>query len=86
MTIVMAPIKQVNVSEFKAVCLRLLEEVRRTGQPIEILKNGKPLAIVNPVPSVSRKNTFGCLKHTVTGSQGDLISPVVAADEWEVLR
>ena len=26
---------QVNVSEFKAVCLRLLEQVRQTGEPIE---------------------------------------------------
>ena len=32
--------KQISVSEFKAVCLGLLEKVRQTGEPIEILKNG----------------------------------------------
>lgn len=77
--------KRINVSEFKAVCLRLLEEVRQTGQPVEILKNGKPLAVVHPPPTASRKNAFGCLKSSLTGPVGDLISPLNERD-WDVLR
>jgi prevent-host-death family protein len=84
MTIVM--MKQVNVSEFKAVCLRLMEEVRQTGEPIEILKNGKPLVVVTPAPAADRRNSFGCMKHRLTGPVGDLLSPVVDESEWEVLR
>jgi prevent-host-death family protein len=76
--------KKVNVSEFKAVCLRLLEDVRQTGQPIEIVKNGKPLAIVLPPPSANRKAAFGALRSTLAGPVGDLISPLES--EWEALR
>jgi prevent-host-death family protein len=78
-------LRQINVSEFKAVCLRLLEEVRQTGQPVEILKNGKPLAVVHPAPITSRKAAFGTMRSTLIGKVGDLVSPLDECD-WEVLR
>jgi prevent-host-death family protein len=78
-------VKQINVSEFKAVCLRLLEDVRQTGQPIEILKNGKPLAVVYPPPVANRKAAFGSLRLTLAAPVGDLISPLDES-EWEALR
>ena len=77
--------EQINVSEFKAVCLRLLERVRQTGEPIEILKNGEPLAIVYPPPSKGRKSAFGALHSTLPRPAGDLIEPVAQGD-WEVLK
>lgn len=78
--------ESINVSEFKAVCLRLLEQVRQTGEPIEILKNGQPLAVVHPPPPApNRKASRGSMKHTLTGPVGDLISPIEDQD-WEVLR
>jgi antitoxin (DNA-binding transcriptional repressor) of toxin-antitoxin stability system len=76
---------KVNVSEFKAVCLRLLEQVRQTGQPIEILKNGQPLAIVHPPPAQGRKAAFGAMASSLRAPSSDLISPV-AHDDWEVLE
>ncbi len=76
---------QINVSEFKAVCLRLLEQVRQTGEPIEILKNGELLAIVHPPPSKDRKKSFGAMKGTLLGPVGDLITPVEGI-EWDALR
>jgi prevent-host-death family protein len=39
----------INVSEFKAKCLALLDEVARNGEGIVILKRGKPVARVVPV-------------------------------------
>lgn len=77
--------KRINVSEFKAVCLGLLEDVRQTGQPIEILKNGKPLAVVHPAAPASRKAAFGALRGSLVGPVGDLISPLDSS-EWEALR
>ena len=77
--------EQINVSEFKAVCLRLLERVRQTGEPVEILKNGKPLAVVHPPAARGRKAAFGALKGTLRGPLGDLVQPVAEA-EWEILR
>jgi prevent-host-death family protein len=40
--------RSIPISEFKAKCLRLVEEVRRTGEPIELTKRGKAVAVVNP--------------------------------------
>ena len=74
--------ERINVSEFKAVCLRLLEDVRRTGEPIEILKNGKPLAIVHPPESEDRRKALGAMKHTLRGPVGDLVTPLADID-WE---
>jgi prevent-host-death family protein len=77
--------KQVNVSEFKAICLRLLEDVRQTGQPIEILKSGKPLAVVHPPPVANRKAAFGALRSSLAAPVGDLVTPLDER-EWEALR
>lgn len=77
--------KQINVSEFKATCLGLLEQIRQTGEPIEILKNGEPLAIVHPASPRSRKGAYGALKTTLRGPLGDLTQPVEGL-EWEAIK
>ena len=47
--------KQVAISEFKAKCLALLEQVRRTRNPIRVTRFGKPIAdIVPPRSTVDR--------------------------------
>ena len=74
----------VNVSEFKAVCLRLLEDVRETGEPIQILKNGQPLAIVYPPPVAMGRAPFGVMRDTLAGEIGDLVTPLDEI-EWEAL-
>ena len=40
--------QEIAISEFKAKCLALLEEVSKTKQPIRITRHGKPLAEVVP--------------------------------------
>ena len=40
--------KTVSVTEFKAHCLRLLDEAQKTGEPIEILKRGRSIATILP--------------------------------------
>jgi prevent-host-death family protein len=36
--------REINASEFKAKCLAILDEVAQTGQPVTILKRGRPIA------------------------------------------
>jgi len=38
--------RQISVSEFKARCLGLLDEVATTGEPIVVTKRGTPIAQV----------------------------------------
>lgn len=78
--------ERVNVSVFKATCLRLLDRVRETGEPIEILKNGKSLAVVQPPALKEAKAAFGARKAALfTGPLGDVVSPA-GESAWEVLR
>ncbi|HEY4762441.1 MAG TPA: type II toxin-antitoxin system Phd/YefM family antitoxin [Candidatus Sulfotelmatobacter sp.] len=40
--------KEVAISEFKAKCLAILEEVQKTRKPIRVTRFGKPVAEVIP--------------------------------------
>ena len=59
--------KTIGAAEFKAHCLRILDEVQRSGESVTITKRGKPVAEVKPVAQPSRAKTlFGALKGSVT--------------------
>ena len=78
--------QEVAISEFKAKCLAILEQVRATKKPIRITRFGKPVAEVVPSTAViDREKWFGSMKDT-TRITGDIISPANDEDEWEVLR
>jgi prevent-host-death family protein len=57
---------------FKAECLKLMDEVARTGRVLVITKHGKPVAQLTPVPADSA-SLFGYMKSTVT-IEGDIVS------------
>ncbi len=76
---------EVSISEFKAKCLALLEQVRKTREPIRVTRHGKPVAeIVPPTPTVDRSKWIGSLKDSMI--LGDIISPATDKDEWEAER
>jgi prevent-host-death family protein len=65
---------KVSASEFKAKCLRLMDEVKARGAEIVITKHGKPVAKLVPY----REKTsvvFGFMKNSVTIVE-DVISPI----------
>ena len=73
----------INASEFKAKCLSILDEVKRTGEPVTILKHGRPVAQL--VPAVQVKSEYP--QANLLGSvriQGDVIKPVLPAEAWKV--
>jgi len=77
---------EVPISEFKAKCLALLEQVRLTREPIRVTRHGKPVAeVVPPSPVMDRKSWLASIKGTAT-IKGDIISPAHDRDEWEMLR
>jgi prevent-host-death family protein len=80
------PMEEVSISEFKAKCLALLEQVRKTKKPIRITRHGKPVAeVVPPTPSADRTKWIGSMEGKME-ILGDIISPAADEDEWEVLR
>jgi prevent-host-death family protein len=74
--------RTVKASEFKAKCLRLMDEVAATGEPLVVTKNGKPIAQLGPV-SRQRKSLWGLHKGQIE-ILGDIIEPIDV--EWEVNR
>jgi prevent-host-death family protein len=77
---------EVAISEFKAKCLALLEQVRLTRQPIRITRHGKPIAeVVPPSPVEDRSAWMGSMVGKME-ILGDIISPAADEDEWEALR
>lgn len=41
--------RMIGAAEFKTHCLRILDEVERTGEPVTITKRGRPVVEVKPV-------------------------------------
>jgi prevent-host-death family protein len=78
--------REVAISEFKAKCLALIEQVQKTKQPIRITRFGKPVAEVVPSTVVmDRQAWFDSMKDTFE-ILGDIVSPAIDEDEWEMLR
>ena len=72
----------IKASEFKAKCLKIMDEVAETGETVVITKNGIP--ITELVPAKRRPETlFGAMKGSVT-YMGDIVSPI--GGEWEAER
>jgi len=76
---------QMGASEFKAKCLAILDEVRRTGEPVTITKHGRPVARVVPAVAEDVAHPQDTLKGTVQ-ILGDVLEPVLPAEAWEAER
>ena len=70
--------RTMKASEFKAKCLRLMDEVAEHGEEIVITKNGKPVAKLAPYRQ-KPKMPFGRNRENIR-ILGDIVSPMPA--EW----
>lgn len=75
----------VNISKFKATCLALLDKVKRTGQPILVIRRGEPIAQVIPPPPPQKPESWLGAFQSTGKIVGDVISPVLDESDWEVL-
>jgi len=71
--------KEIPISKFKATCLAVLEDVRRTRRPVRVTRFGKPVAEVVPPKDQDRKSWFGCMEGTGE-IVGDIVGPM--GDDW----
>lgn len=77
--------RTIAAGEFKQHCLRLLDEVDESGEPIVITKRGRPVAELTPVTSQRNGDWLGSMEGRGE-ILGDLVAPAADLDEWEVLR
>jgi len=80
------PIREVAISEFKAKCLALLEEVRKTRTPLRVTRRRKAVADVIPaVADTGEADWIGSMSGEMEIT-GDIVSPVVEIHEIEALK
>lgn len=68
--------------EFKQTCLRVLDQVRETGEGVVITKRGVPVARLVPVEISA--GWLGAMQGTATMAD-DLIAPATPPGEWSAL-
>jgi prevent-host-death family protein len=74
------------ISKFKATCLAVLEQVRKTGRPLRVTRFGKPVAeIVPPTPSPLTRNWLGDMRGTAR-IVGDITGPSSELVDWEAAK
>jgi len=78
--------KTMGAGEFKAKCLRVMEEVRKYRTPVLITKKGKPVAKLVP-PDEPTKSVFGCMRDKIK-IIGDVENTAVfpPIEEWDMHR
>jgi prevent-host-death family protein len=78
--------EEIAISKFKATCLSVLENVRKTRKPVRITRFGKPVAEIVPPSASARPETWlGSMAGTAR-ILGDIISPASDEEDWDALR
>ncbi len=76
----------VNVTEFKAKCLAMLNDIGERGGTITITKRGRPLATVGPARQPAWKSPEGALAGKIAVDELDEILNRDISELWEALR
>lgn len=76
--------RTIAAGAFKARCLAIMDEVRRTRIPVVITKRGQPVAQLAPLPPPGDP-VFGRLRGKVE-ILGDIEAPAIPANAWTGLK
>ena len=79
-----AGVRTIKASEFKARCLKLMDEVADNGAEIVITKNGRPVSRL--IPYRKKPDTLFGIDRGKLEIHGDLDEPLVVAWEAEAGR
>ena len=76
--------KKIAAGEFKSRCLKIMDVVQSTREPVLITKKGR--AVARLVPGDEPSDDFlGKLAGTMK-IVGDITQPIEEADSWDALR
>jgi prevent-host-death family protein len=84
MTIVISGVgmeKYMKAGEFKARCLKVMDQVQKTGRGVIITKRNVPVAQVVPIKA-EKQSMFGCMKGTVKIKK-NIVKPI--EEQWDAL-
>jgi len=72
---------QVTATEYKHNALKLLEQVRVSGEAIQITKRGRPIAKLVRADEDVPKRVLGKFQGDVT-IIGEIVGPIVDLEDW----
>ena len=75
-------VRTITASEFKAKCVKIMDEVAESGERVVITKRGKPVAELSQAREL-RSPIFGSLRHTMK-IIGDIEAPLDV--EWDAMK
>ena len=76
----------ISISEFKATCLKIIDQVKNTGMSIIVTKRGEPYALVTRPPVPENNQTWIGSYRDQIEIIGDILEPVVDENEWDALK
>ncbi|HTC95680.1 MAG TPA: type II toxin-antitoxin system Phd/YefM family antitoxin [Terriglobales bacterium] len=78
--------EKIAISEFKAKCLAVIDQVNKTKKSVVITRRGEPIAELIPAAAkVKRKEWLGSMKDTFE-IVGDITESVIDMNEFEAYR
>jgi prevent-host-death family protein len=78
--------KTIGAAEFKAACLRIIDEMNRDGEPVIVTKRGKPVAVLSPVATDKKPvSIWGAMRGTVL-RYDDPFAPATDPNDWDAVR
>jgi prevent-host-death family protein len=76
--------KTMPAGQFKARCLKIMDQVKSTREPVVITKKGRPVAKLVPAEEAS-DDFLGKLSGTMK-IVGDITQPLEDPEDWNALR
>ena len=73
--------REIPISKFKATCLAVLADVRKSRVPIRVTRFGQPIADIVPPIAASKQSWLGCMRGSVE-IYGDIVGPIHAFRGW----
>ncbi len=73
--------KIVAATQFKAQCLRVIDQMNRDHEPVTITKRGRPVAMLTPIAASGSRPIVGALRGSVL-RYDDPFSPVGEPGDW----
>jgi antitoxin (DNA-binding transcriptional repressor) of toxin-antitoxin stability system len=75
------PVRTVSATQFKAQCLRLIEDLRGDPSPVTITRRGRPVAVLRRFEEDVGQPFLGKLQRSVF-RYDDPLAPAASPNDW----
>jgi prevent-host-death family protein len=73
--------KTIGAAQFKAECLRVIDQMNRDHEPVTVTKRGRPVAIMSPVSPKNPASIIGALRGSVL-RYDEPFAPAADPSDW----